>query len=150
MTRQRVYALLVAGGAGILLGRVLAMLAEGSLTVLVPWVATLLLVEGALDLAWLAGAVRWAVAASAEHARPALRFAAAAILVHAARVLIFVMGRTGPWIDFDVRPEARAAHATRWSWGGVSFAAVMTAMSLVGLVVVWRLRSRGPTSTEGI
>lgn len=35
---------------------------------------------------------------------------AALVVVHAFRVAVFALGRTGPWIDFDVRPEFRATH----------------------------------------
>lgn len=140
--RQRLYAILVAAGALILLARTVVMLLGGALEVLVAWVGALLLAEFALDLAWFAAAVRWLWSRAALDARLALKAAGAAILLHAVRVMIFVLGRTGPWIDFDVRPEERAFHAARWSWEGVYFAATMALLGVIGVALVWRLRRR--------
>jgi hypothetical protein len=61
---------------------------------------------------------------------------AAVIIVHAVRVLIYVMGRAGPWINFDVRPENRALHHTRWTWEGVYFAGSMSAFSVIVLLFI--------------
>jgi hypothetical protein len=58
------------------------------------------------------------------------------------RVLIFVMGRVGPWIDFDVRPEHRALHSTRWTWFDVYFASALTVLGLIGVFVIWTSRRR--------
>jgi len=142
MSRQRLYAFLLALGACVLLFRVVTMLSGGALTVLAGWVSALLVAELAVDLAALAGSVRWYIAGTAERAGPALRAGAAAAILHAFRVLIFVLGRTGPWVDFDVRLEHRALHATRWTWAGVWFAAAMSALGVLGVLVIWWLRRR--------
>jgi hypothetical protein len=63
-------------------------------------------------------------------------------MLHALRVLIFVLGRTGPWVDFDVRPEQRSSHAARWTWDQVYFAATLSVLGVVGVLVIWRLRRR--------
>ena len=67
---------------------------------------------------------------------------AAVIIVHAVRVLIYVMGRVGPWINFDVRPEFRALHHTRWSWESVYFAGFMSALSVVVLLFILLMKRR--------
>ncbi|MGB5667705.1 MAG: hypothetical protein WBM53_12720 [Maribacter sp.] len=65
---------------------------------------------------------------------------AAAAIVHAFRVLIFVVGRVGQWIDFDVRPEQRALQYTRWSCEGLYFAGIMAILGVLGEIVIWMLR----------
>lgn len=149
--RQRLYAILLVAGALVLLGRTVAMLLGGTLYVLVPWVGALLLVEFALDLAWFAAGTRWLWTGAAANAGLALRAAAAAILLHAVRVLIFVLGRAGPWVDFDVRPGERVAHPARWTWGEVYFTATMALLGVIGVVLVWQIRRRAdrPSSSRG-
>jgi len=142
VSRQRLYASLLALGACVPLFRVVTMLAEGALGVLAAWVSALLVAELVVDLATLVGAVRWWVADSGRTASFALRAGAAAAIFHALRVLVFVLGRTGPWFDFDVRPEHRALHAARWTWAGVYFAAGMSVLGVLGVLVIWWLRRR--------
>lgn len=140
--RQAVFAILLVLGAVVLLGRTVAMLSGGALGVLVPWAGALLLAEFVLDVAWLVFAVRWLSTRGTGVVGPTLRVAAAAILIHALRVLVFVVGRVGPWIDFDVRPLERAAHPERWTWGEVYFAGTMALLSVIGVGLVWRYRMR--------
>ena len=112
-SRQRLYASLLALGATILLSPTLVMLTQGALSVLVLWVSGLLILELILVITTLLGAVRWWMTSAQKDAVFALRAGAAATILHALRVLIFVLGRTGPWIDFDVKPEHRALHSER-------------------------------------
>lgn len=142
LSRQRLYASLLILGAGFLLFRTIMLLAQGSLNVFVLWVSTLLVGELLVDLACFVSSIFWWISDDEDRAGTPLRLTAAVIIVHALRVLIFVLGRVGPWIDLDVRPEYRALHDTRWSWAGVYFAAIMSVLSIVGLIIVWRLRRR--------
>lgn len=145
-SKQRLYAALLMLGAGILLFRTLRMLAQGALAVLQPWVSALLVLELLIDLGCLLAAARWWIANDPGKDRLPLRLGAAAALLHAFRVLIFVMGRVGPWINFDVRPEQRALHHTRWSWGWLYFAAVMSVLGVLGVIVIWQRRRRARRS----
>jgi hypothetical protein len=145
-SRQRLYASLIILGACILLFRTVMMLAQGAMTVLVPWVSALLLAECLLDVTTVLGSVRWWVTRAEGHARFPLRTCAAAVILHAVRVLIFVLGRVGPWIDFDVRPEHRALHSARWSWGSVYIAAVLAALGVLGVLIIWKYRRRAHKS----
>ena len=86
--------------------------------------------------------VFWWISNNEAKASIPLRLGATAAILHAVRVLIFVLGRFGPWIDFDVRPEHRALHYTRWSWPGVYFAAILTVLGVIGVLVIWTLRRR--------
>jgi hypothetical protein len=141
-SRQRLYAALLFFGINTLLFRTIVMLLQGDMVVLVFWAAGLLILEFVLDTTVLFGAARWFASCREDHARFPLRTTAAAVIVHAVRVLIFILGRVGPWFDFDVRPEHRALHPERWSWSDVYFAGIMTALGLLGLILIWRMRRR--------
>lgn len=141
-SRQRLYASLLALGAGILLYRTITMIVQGSLNVLVLWVSVLLIAEMLIDFSCLLGSIFWWIKNDRSTSRLALRFGAAAAILHAIRVFIFVMGRAGPWIDFDVRPEQLAMHGERWTWTGVWFAAIMAVLGVIGVIVIWILIRR--------
>ncbi|NIM90193.1 MAG: hypothetical protein GTO17_04515 [Candidatus Aminicenantes bacterium] len=142
ISKQRLYASLLVLGAGFLFFRTIMMLSQGALDVLVLWASALLIAEMLLDAAWLLSSVRWWITNDKNKDRIPLRLGAAAVLFHAVRVLVFVLGRIGPWIDFDVRPVHRALHAARWNWEGVYFAAIMSALSVIGVVIIWIFRRR--------
>lgn len=142
LSRQRLYASLLALGASILLYRTITMLVQGTLNILVLWVSILLIAEMLLDLSCLLSSIRWWIKNDKNKASLPLRFGAAAAVLHAIRVLIFVMGRVGPWIDFDVRPEQRVMHDTRWTWTGVYFAAILSGLGIIGVIVIWTLIRR--------
>ena len=135
---------LLFGGAAVLVYRTVFLL-SGARSVLKGWVVALTIVEMAVDIATLLAAVRWWVTRDPHHSRPAMRFGAAATLLHAMRVSVFVLGRTGPWRDFDVRPEHRPDHDQRWTWGGVVVAGVMSALGFLGVGIIWQLRRSAAT-----
>lgn len=145
-SKQRLYAGLLFLGAGILLTRTIIMLSEGTLEVLEWWVAALLIIELVIDLACMAASVKWFKANLKSEDSIPLRLGTAAAIVHAFRVLIFVVGRVGPWIDFDVRPEQRALQYTRWSWEGLYFAGIMAILGVLGVIVIWMLRRHSRNS----
>lgn len=134
---RRALATLLFLGAAFLLYRTIAMLAGGAVHQLVPWVVALLFLELVIDAITMAACLRWGTTLASRHGLQVFRLTAAVVIVHAVRVLIFVLGRVGPWLDFDVQPWARAGHAARWTWFGVYFAGSMSALSVVVLVIVW-------------
>jgi len=138
--RQRIYATLVGLGIWVLLFKTIVMLTDGSLTVQMIWVSALLVLEFLVGAGVFLGAAWWWLGGTASRTRLPLRLTATAIIVHALRVLIYVLGRTGPWHNFDLRPEFRAGQEAEWLW--VIFAGAMSVISLVALVVIWRLRRR--------
>ncbi len=140
--RQRLYAALLGLGASILLSRTIIMLRGGALDVLVGWVSALLVLELLIDTFTLLGSLRWCVTGAERHATPALRFGAAAAILHALRVLVFALGRVEPFLDLDVRPEQRLDHAQPWSWGEVYFASTLSVLGVLGVIAIWRLRGR--------
>ena len=145
--KQRLYAGLLFFGACILLYRTITMLVQGNLGILVWWVSLLLVAEFLIDLGCASSSVAWWISNDARMDKIPLRLGAAAALLHAFRVLIFVIGRVGPWINFDVRPEHRALHYTRWEMGQVYSAAIMSILGIIGVVVIWRNRRRARQTT---
>ena len=142
VSKQRLYASLLMFGSCILLFRSQLMLYSGALDVLVLWVSVLLVAEFLVDLSCFFSSIHWWIKNDENKASVPLRFGAAAAILHAVRVLIFVLGRTGPWINFDVKPVHRAFHATRWTWGQVYFAAIISILGVMGVITIWRLRRR--------
>jgi hypothetical protein len=139
-SKQRIYASLLILGASILLFRTIVMLFQGVFDILVLWVFLLLIAELLIDAGCILTSAGWWIANNAKKASVPLRFGAAAAILHAVRVFIFVLGRIGPWINFDVRPAQRALHHTRWTWNEVYFAAIMSVLGIIGVIIIWRIR----------
>ncbi len=146
VSRQRIFASLLALGASILLYRTITMILQGAMDILVLWLAILLIAELLLDLSCLLSSVRWWISKDRAKAWVALRLGAAVTILHALRVLVFVLGRTGPWTNFDVRPEHQEAHINTWTWTGVYFAAIMAVLGLIGVIIIWILIRRANKS----
>jgi hypothetical protein len=140
--RQRLFASLLILGAGILLFRTVTMIVQGNFGILVLWVSFLLILEMVTDISCIIASIPWWISRDKTKNRLPLRIGAAAAILHAIRVLIFVLGRTGPWVNFDVRPEHRALHDSRWSWGWVWFAAFMSVLGITGVIAIWVVRRR--------
>lgn len=140
--KQRFYASFLILGACILLFRTVMMLSQGALVVLVFWASALLISEMLLDAACLLSSIKWWITNDKKFDSIPLRLGAAAAILHAFRVFIFVFGRIGPWIDFDVRPVHRALHSTRWSSGGLYFAAFMSVLGVISVLIIWTFRRR--------
>ena len=146
VSRQRLYASLLALGASILLYRTITMISQDALDILALWVSILLFVEMLIDVSCLLTTLPWWISRDRAKARIPLRLGAAAAIFHAIRVWVFVFGRIGPWINFDVRPEHHAAHAETWTWAGVWFAAIMSVLGVMGVLIIWILIRRANKS----
>ena len=141
MSKQRIYALLLILGAGILLFRTIVMIFfDQAFEILVLWVFILLVLEFLVDISCIVTSLIWLISDDALKATLALQLGATATVLHAVRVLIFVLGRTGPWFNFDVKPEYQSSYTFNWFW--VWFAAVLSALSIIAVIVIWRLRCR--------
>ena len=141
-SRQRFYAGLLFLGGGFLLYRTIYLITHGSFEINVLWVNFLIIIEMILDICVMIFCLKWWIANNASYDSIPLRLAAAVTIFHALRVLVFAIGRIGPWINFDVRPEHRALHYTRWSIEGVYFASIMSVLGIIGVIVIWRLRKK--------
>jgi hypothetical protein len=142
LSKQRIYASLLILGACILLFRTIVMVSQGYLAILIFWVSALLIAEMLVDAACLATSIRWWIADDKKYDSIPLRFGAAVAILHAIRVLVFILGRIGPWIDFDVRPVHRALHHTRWSPWQLYFAGILSVLGVIGVIVIWTCRRR--------
>lgn len=141
ITKQRSFSFLIIAGASILLFRTLRMvLVERALETTVFPVLILLFIEMASNLLCIVFSARWFLSNDRSKSSTPLRFAAFSTVLHAIRVLIYVLGRTGPWINFDVKLEYRSTYEVVWLW--VWFAAIMSVLGVVGVVVIWVLRRR--------
>jgi len=140
MTKQRIYALLLILGSSFLLYRTIALLFDGILMWATWWVSVLLFVEFLFDLGCVVGSTWWFITNDPSKDNLPLRLGTAVAFFHAFRVLIFALGRTGPWINFDVKPEFYAFYSERWNWGEVYFASVMSILGIIGVIIIWRIR----------
>ena len=140
--RQRIYASLLFLGAGILLYRTINLLSQGALEIFVLWVSVLLIAELLIDAQCMITSVVWWIANDSSRERLPLRFGATSAILHAIRVLIFLLGRVGPWYDFDVQPAKRALHGERWTWDQVWFATIMAVLGIIGVIIIWQFRKR--------
>jgi hypothetical protein len=141
ISRQRIYASLLSLGACVLLFRTFRMMfVENAFDILVSWVFSLLILESVIDLSCLITAMIWGITGDERRAALPLRLGAAAAILHALRVLIYVLGRTGPWVNFDVKPEHHSSYITNWFW--VYFAATLSVLGVAGVFIIWRIRRR--------
>jgi len=123
------------------------MIIQGNLSILVPWVSFLLVAELLIDLSCAVFSVIWWISNDASRDSIPLKLGATAAILHAFRVLVFVIGRLGPWIDFEIKPEQRALHYSRGELSWVYFAAVMSILSIIGVVVIWWFRRQSRRTT---
>ena len=136
--RQRLYSGLLMLGTFILMLRTLRMvLVEQEFEMLTDWVYVLLILEFMLILGCLLASSRWFVLSKWRYASTALKLGSWAVMLHALRVLIYVLGRTGPWINLDVKPVYHKSYSFDWFW--IYFAAGFAALGLIGLVIAWRI-----------
>jgi len=71
-----------------------------------------------------------------------LQIGALCTITHAARVIVYVVGRLDTrWKDFDIRPEQRAVHISQHNWAHVYFASAVTILSLIAVAIIQRRRA---------
>jgi hypothetical protein len=141
MARNRIYALLLSLGALLLFYLTISMiLFDKALVVLRFWVIALLFTESLIDLLCLIFSVRWFFANDLSRDTVPLRLGAAAAIIHALRVLVYVLGRMGPWINFDVKPEYHNSYTYDpvWMW----LAAILASLGIAGVVIIWWWRRK--------
>lgn len=138
MNRQKIYASLLILGACILIFRALRLLTyENGWIILASWVVALTLMEMAIDALCVIFSFRWLFTNSELSKTRSLRWGAAAALSHALRVLVYVLGRTEAFLNFDVKPPFRPSHSVDLFW--VYFAATGSVLGVVGVIVIWML-----------
>lgn len=138
MKKQKLYASLLILGACILLFRTIRLLTiENGWEILANWVIGLTFIEMAVDVLCIAFSLHWLFRNSKSSKSFALRIGAFAAIFHAFRVLIYVLGRTGPWVNFDVKPQFRLEHNVEIFW--VYFAGILSVLGIIGVIIIWIL-----------
>ena len=107
-------------------------------------------IEMIVDTSVMASSMVWLIMhkgndSSKEAAKLPLQLGATATIIHALRVFIFVLGRFDTILlpkDFDVKPEHRALHHTRWTWNQVYFASIMSILGIIGVIIIWYYRRK--------
>ena len=141
MRKQRTYGSLLILGASILLFRTIRLLTvEGGWVELANWVVALTLLEMIIDILCIAYALFWLLAGPGPYKLRALGLGAAATFIHGFRVLIYVLGRTAPFLNFDVKPAYRSSHQVDLFW--VYFAAILSILGILGVIIIFRLIRR--------
>ena len=148
MKRQKIYSSLMALGASILLFRTIRLLTvENGWETLSVWVIALTFIEMLMDVFCIVYSCHWLIADSSKSQKRSLRLGASAAIFHAFRVLIYVIGRTSPWINFDVKPQFRSTHDVDMFW--VYFAAILSIAGILGVILIWlRIKSKKPKGTK--
>jgi hypothetical protein len=136
--KQRLYASLLLMATSILLIRSWHMaMEEQRFQILVDWVYSLLILEFMLTIGCLLAALRWFVLSKWQYASTAMKLGVWAVMLHAFRVLILVLGRNEQWENFDVLPQYKAAFTMDLFW--VYFSVGFALLALTGVYIVWRL-----------
>lgn len=134
-------------GASILLFRTIRLLTiENGWNILANWVISLTFIEMSLDILCIIFSFQWLIRNSKSSISFSLQFGASAAIMHALRVLIYVLGRTGPWINFDVKPQFRLEHTVDIFW--VYFAAFLSVLGILGVIIIWMLIKRAKRKNE--
>lgn len=124
-------------GAGILLFRTFRlMFFEDGLVTLAVWVNVLTAIEMIIDMACFLFSIKW-LCISETYKSFSLRLGATAAIIHAFRVIIFVIGRVGPWKDFDLKPEYRGFVGIDIFW--VYFAGILSVLGIAGVIIIWKM-----------
>ena len=138
MKKQKIYPLLLILGASILLSRTIILLTiENGWVKLATWVIIFTFIEMIIDILCVVFSIKWLLFNSNISKTLSLRFGASAAIFHAFRVLIYVLGRTSPWINFDLKPEFRSLQNVVIFW--VYFPAILSILGISGVFIIWRI-----------
>lgn len=141
MNKRKLYSSLLIFGASILLFRTIRLLTiEEGWNILANWVIILTFMEMAIDTLCIIFSFHWLFRDSRKSKVFSLRFGATAAFFHAFRVLIYVLGRTAPFLNFDVKPQFRLEHTADIFW--VYFAAILSVLGIFGVIIIWIFRKR--------
>jgi len=129
-------------GACILLFRTLRLLTiENGWETLAIWVITCTIIEMLIDLFCIAFSFSWLIKTSPNSKIIALRLGVAAAIFHAFRVFIYVIGRVGPFYNFDLKPQFRNTQNAEMFW--VYFASILSISGVIGVIIIWRIIKKG-------
>ena len=142
MNKQKIYPMLMILGASILLFRTMRLLTvENGWEILAIWVIACTFIEMLIDLICIAFSISWLLKTNLNSKRISLRLGAAAAIFHAFRVLIYVIGRIGPFYNFDRKPQFQTTQDGEMFW--VYFASVLSILGIIGVIVIWQKVKKG-------
>jgi hypothetical protein len=134
-TKKRIYAYLLFLGASILLFRTIRLaFLENGLEKLLFIPILLLFIELASDGICIIASFLWSCKLKKTIGSIALRSGAFSTVLHLQRVVIFALGRSKYFKDFDIKPEYRNLHEIDAFW--VIFALTLSIMGIIGLLIV--------------
>lgn len=140
-TNKKIFPILMILGAGILLFRtILLLFFENGLHSLMIWVIVLTFIEMIIDLTCITFSFKWFLNNQKNNIIKSLRLGASAAIFHASRVLIYIIGRIGPWKDFDIKPDFRATNPVNIFW--IYFAAILSILGIIGVFIIWFFRKK--------
>lgn len=135
MKKHTIYSSLLILGASVLLFRTIRLLTfENGWDVLANWVIILTFIEMAIDVACLGFSLEWLISNKQSSKSKALRCGAIAAIFHAFRVLIYALGRTDLFLNFDVKPQFKSTHEVDMFW--VYFAAILSILGILGVIII--------------
>jgi hypothetical protein len=147
MNKQKLYPLILILGASILVFRTIRLLTvENGWVTLAGWVVVLTFIEMAIDTLCIIYSFHWLYGNSKKSKSIALQLGATAAIFHAFRVLIYVLGRVGPWINFDRKPEYRSLYDVDLFW--VYFAAILSVLGIIAVITIWIMTKRSVLKNE--
>jgi hypothetical protein len=142
MNKQKLYSILMILGASILLFRTIRLLSvENGWETLAIWVITCTFIEMLIDVFCIIFSFSWLLKATIKSRQMALRLGAAAAIFHAFRVLVYVMGRIGPFKNFDLKPQFHNTQNVEMFW--IYFASILSILGVLGVIIIWRLIRKG-------
>lgn len=132
---EKAFSLWMILGAGILLVRTIRLLVyEEGLIVLALWVKVLTFIEMSIDISCIIFSFKWLLNCTKRNKTISLRLGATVALFHALRVFIYVLGRIGPWKDFDKTSEYRLTGDVNLFW--VYFAGILSVAGVLGVLLI--------------
>ena len=129
--------LLMILGASVLLFRTVRLLFfEDGLIILALWTKILTIIEMIVDILCIFFSFEWLRKSEVKFKIVSFRLCEIATLFHGFRVLIYILGRIGPWKDFDKTPEFRLQGTTNTFW--LYFAGILSVVGVIGVISIGR------------
>jgi len=133
--KEKAPPLLMIFGASILLFRTIRLLYfEDGLIILALWTKILTFIEMIIDLLCVFVSFKWLKESDYRFRSISLWLGSIATIFHALRVLIYILGRFGPWKDFDKDPVYRLQGTTNIFW--VLFAGILSVIGVFGVMII--------------
>lgn len=136
--KEKAPPLLIIFGASILLFRTIRlMFFEDGLIILALWTKILTFIEMIIDLLCVLATFKWLKESELRFRSISLWLGSTVTIFHALRVLIYILGRVGPWKDFDKDPVYRLQGTTNTFW--LLLAGSLSVVGVFGVIIIGKL-----------